>query len=132
MDKLKTIAVNVALAFVLAIVLIWGNVLYRQHAQFDKGEKGYAAGNFPAAVAGYESAIHMYTPGGSLTEKSARKLWEIAQMLERDGDYPRALIAYRSLRSSFYSIVWIYSPGQEWIDKCDARIAALVQKQQGR
>lgn len=130
MDRLKTIAVNVAIAAVIAILLIWGNTLYRQHVQFDKGEKGVAAGDFPAAVAGYESAIHMYTPGSSLTEKSARKLWDIGQSLEAMGDYPRALIAYRSLRSSFYSIAWLYSPGEEWIKRCDARIAILVQTQQ--
>lgn len=132
MEKIKTIAVNVALAAVIGIILIWGNTLYRQHVQFDKGEKGYAAGDFPAAVAGYESAIHMYTPGASLTEKSARKLWDMGQMLEARGDIPRALIAYRSLRSSFYAVGWLYSPGREWIAKCDARIQALVAAQQGR
>jgi tetratricopeptide (TPR) repeat protein len=130
-DTLKTIAVNVTIAAIAAIILIWGNALYRQHVQFDKGEKGLAAGNFPAAVAGYESAIHMYTPGASLTEKSAQKLWQIGQMLEARGDVQRALIAYRALRSSFYSIEWLYSPGKEWIAKCDARIAILV-RQQGR
>jgi len=134
MEKLKTIAANVAVAALIGILLIWGNTLYRQHVQFDKGEKGFAAGDFPAAVAGYESAIHMYTPGGSLTEESARKLWTIGQMLEGRGDLTRALIAYRSLRSSFYAIAWLYAPGQEWIDRCDARIAVLVQvqAQQGR
>jgi tetratricopeptide (TPR) repeat protein len=132
MEKLKSIAVNVAVAAVIGIILIWGNTLYRQHVQFDKGERGMAAGDFPAAVAGYESAIHMYTPGASLTEKSAEKLWQIGQMLEARGDIPRALIAYRSLRSSIYAITWIYTPGKEWIGRCDARIAALVQLQQGR
>jgi tetratricopeptide (TPR) repeat protein len=128
MENLKTIAVNVAIAAVVAILLIWGNTLYRQHVQFDKGEQGMAAGNFTTAVAGYESAIHMYAPGGSLTEKSAEKLWQLGQMLEAQGDTQRALIAYRALRSSFYSIAWIYSPGKGWIDKCDARIAVLVRQ----
>jgi hypothetical protein len=53
-------------------------------------------------------------------------------MLEGQGDVTRALIAYRTLRSSFYAIAWIYSPGTEWIAKCDAKIAALVPRQQGR
>jgi tetratricopeptide (TPR) repeat protein len=100
--------------------------------QFNKGEAAEKGRNFPAAIAGYESAIHMYTPGSSLIEKSAQRLWNIGQVLEQQGDFPRALIAYRSLRSSFYSIAWIYTPGQEWIERCDARIAALVQIRQGR
>lgn len=129
MEKLKTIAVNVAIAGIFAIVLIWGNTLYRQHVQFNKGEKAVAAGDFPSAVAGYDSAIHMYTPLSPVTGKSAQKLWEIAQSLEASGDTARALVAYRALRSSFYSIRWVYQPGQDWIDKCDARIAAIVAAQ---
>lgn len=132
MERVKSIAVNVAVAAVLSIILLWGNTLYRQHVQFEKGEQGFRKGNFPAAVAGYEAAIHMYTPGSSLVGKSAEKLWNLAQLLEQQGDFPRALIAYRALRSSFYAIAWIYTPGQSWIDRCDARIAALVQLQQGR
>lgn len=130
MEKVKTIAVNVAAAALISLVLIWGNTLYRQHAQFEQGEKGWAAGNFPAAVAGYESAIHMYTPGSSVVEKSAQKLWAIGQACEQRRDFPCALIAYRALRSSYYAIAWIYAPGKEWIERCDARIAALVKVSQ--
>lgn len=132
MEKVKTIAANAAAIALISLVLIWGNTLYRQHVQFGKGEKGFAAADFPAAVAGYEAAIHMYTPGSSKVEKSAEKLWEIGQMTERSGDFPRALIAYRALRSSFYAIAWIYTPGGDWIARCDARIASILQMQQGR
>lgn len=131
-EKLKTIAANVAAAALISLVLIWGNTLYRQHTQYDKGEKGLAAGDFLAAVAGYESAIHMYTPGSPTVDKSAQRLWDIGQQAEQRGDYPRALIAYRSLRSSFYAVAWLLSPGEGWIERCDARIAALVKLQQGR
>ena len=132
MEKVKTIAVNVAAAALISLILIWGNTLYRQHVQFDKGEKALAAGDFTAAVAGFESAIHMYTPGSSLVEKSAQKLWEIAESTERKGDLTRALIAYRALRSSFYAVSGLFLPGTDWIERCDAKIAALVPLQQGR
>lgn len=132
MEKAKTIAVNAAAIAVICVVLIWGNTLYRQHVQFDKGQKGWVAGDFIAAVSGYEAAIHMYTPGSSLVDKSAQSLWEIGKMAEKNGDLPRALIAYRALRSSFYAVAGIYSPGREWIARCDARIAELVRMQQGR
>jgi len=129
MEKLKTIAVNIAAIALISVALIWGNTLYRQQVQFDKGEKGYASGDFPAAVAGYESAIHMYTPGSPTVDRSAQRLWEIGQMTEQRGDIPRALIAYRALRSSFYAVAWIFSPGEEWIRRCDKRIVALVRAQ---
>lgn len=131
MEKVKTIAVNVAVVAFISVALFWGNALYRQYVQFDKGEKGTASGDFPAAVAGYEAAIHMYTPGSSVVPRAAQKLWEIGQMAEANHDTARALIAYRALRSSFYAVAGICSPGQDWIQRCDARIAALV-AQQGR
>jgi hypothetical protein len=131
MEKIKTIAVNAAFIALVSIVLIWGSTLYRQHVQFAKGEQGWAAGDFLAAVSGYESALHMYTPFSPLVDRAAQRLWELGEMAAQRGDQQRALIAYRSLRSSFYSVAGIYSPGEEWIQKCDARIAQIV-SQQGR
>lgn len=132
MEKAKTIAANAAVIAVITLILIWGNTLYRQHTQFDKGERAFQAGELVGAVAGYEAAIHMYTPGSSIVETSAQKLWGIAQAHEARGDVQRALIAYRALRSSFYSVKWLSQPGEEWIRRCDERIAVLVPMQQGR
>jgi hypothetical protein len=132
MEKVKTIVVNAAFIALISIVLLWGNTLYRQYAQFEKGERGVAAGDFLAAVSGYESAIHMYTPLSPLVERSAVRLWELGELALQRGDQQRALIAYRSLRSSFYAVAGINTPGQEWIRKCDGRIAQLLQPQQAR
>ena len=129
MEKAKTIAVNIAAIAVIAIILIWGTTWYRQWSQFNKGEKALAAGDYIAAIADYESAIHMYTPGSSLVERSAERLWGIGEGFERSGDQDRALIAFRSLRSSFYAARGFYTPGKEWIARCDAKIGALVQLQ---
>jgi hypothetical protein len=132
MEKVKTIAVNAAFIALISVVLIWGTTLYRQHVQFEKGEQGLAAGDFVAAVAGYESALHMYTPFSSLVERSAQRLWDLGELAAKGGDQQRALIAYRSLRSSFYAVAGINTPGQEWIQKCDTRIAQILKLQQGR
>ena len=126
METVKTIAVNVAVAAVLSVIMIWGHTFYRQQVQFDKGEQGRATGNFIAAVAGYESALHMYTPLSPTIERSAQKLWELAESAERGGDFTRALVAYRSLRSSFYAAAGLFNPGTSWITRCDAKIAQLV------
>jgi tetratricopeptide (TPR) repeat protein len=128
MDKVKTIVINIAVIAAISLALIWGNTLYRQHSQFAKGEAALAAGDFTAAVAGYESAIHMYTPFSSLVERAAERLWVIGEGLAQRGDRERALIAYRSLRSSFYAVRGLTAPGKEWIARCDERIAQLVKQ----
>jgi hypothetical protein len=129
MEKAKTIAVNIAVIAAVSIILIWGNTWYRQWSQFNRGEKALAAGDYISAVAGYESAIHMYTPWSPLVERSAERLWSIAEGFERKGDLVRALIAYRSLRSSFYATRGLYTPGTEWIARCDGKIDSLVKLQ---
>ena len=129
MEKVKTIAVNMIVIAFLSILLIWGNTWYRQWRQFDYGEAALAKNDLIAAIAGYESAIHMYTPFSPLVERSAARLWEIAQRCETGGDHERALVACRSLRSSFYSARSLYQPGRVWIARCDAKIAELVKKE---
>jgi hypothetical protein len=132
MEKAKTIAVNMAVIALLSVLLIWGNTWYRQWRQFNRGEQALAGNNVIAAIAGYESAIHMYTPLSPLVERSAERLWEIARRCEAKGDTKRALIACRSLRSSFYAAAGLYQPGKEWITRCDAKIAELVKQRDNR
>jgi hypothetical protein len=132
MEKAKTIAVNMAVIALLSVLLIWGNTWYRQWRQFNRGEHALAGNDVIAAIAGYESAIHMYTPLSPLVERSAERLWEIARRCEAKGDTKGALIACRSLRSSFYAVRGLYQPGQEWIVRCDAKIAELVKQRAKR
>jgi len=129
MEKVTTIAVNIIVVALVCLVLIWASTYYRQRVQFQKGEAALKSGDYIAAIAGYESAIHMYTPGSSLVELSAQKLWAIGSDFERGGNLLRALIAYRSLRSSFYAARGLYTPGQQWIDRCDRKIAELLDAQ---
>lgn len=125
---LKRIAIHGLIIAVAGIALLWGNTLARQRLQFSRGEEALSRGDFVAAVAGYEAAIHMYTPWSSPVKKSAGRLWALGEEMERKGDEARALIAYRSLRSSFYAVRGLTSPGAEWIALCDKKIAKLVAK----
>ncbi len=126
MQKTNGITVNIAVIAVICVLLIWGETYRRQRTQFYRGEEAQAKGDYIAAIAGYDSAIHMYTPGSSLIGRSAERIWDLGEDSERAGDTKRALIAYRSLRSSFYSIRGFFTPGKEWISRCDAKIAKLV------
>src|SRR5512146_648377 len=126
MDKAKTVAVNLLVTALIALLLVWGNTWYRQWQQFKWGEKALAANRVIPAIAGYESAIHMYTPFSPLVERSAARLWEIAVRCEKGGDLDQALIACRALRSSFYADRGLFQPGKRWIARCDAKIAELL------
>jgi hypothetical protein len=128
MEKAKSIAVNVLVIATLSILLVWGNTWYRQWRQFSRGEEAMAGKDVIAAIAGYSSAIHMYTPLSPFVEKAAERLWEITTRCAENGDTERALIACRSLRSSFYAVRGLHQPGKEWIARCDAKIAELVKK----
>jgi len=125
---LKKIILNALIILLIGIALLWGNTLARQREQFSRGEQALSRADFVAAVAGYEAAIHMYTPWSSLVERSAVRLWSLGEEMERKGDGKRALIAYRSLRSSFYAVRGLTTPGTEWIARCDKKIAKLVAK----
>ncbi len=125
-ERAKIITLNALVAAVLALALFAGSTQYRQWAQFKRGEQALAARDYIQAVAGFESAIHMYTPFSPLVESSATKLWSIGETLEQRGDTEKALIAYRALRSSFYSTHGLFKPGMEWITRCDRKITALA------
>jgi hypothetical protein len=131
-DRIKTILVNAAVIVLICLLLFFAGTWWRMQAQFALGEAALQRGDFAGAVAGYESAIHMYIPFNGTIEIAAQKLWSIAENNERLGDVNRALIAYRSLRSSFYADRWLVTPGMEWIARCDKKIAALIPLQKER
>jgi hypothetical protein len=131
-ERITSIVVNAAVIALICLLLFFAGTWWRLQDQYALGEEAFRRGDFTGAVAGYESAIHMYIPFNSTIEKSAQQLWKIAEASERQGDVNRALIAYRALRSSFYADRWLVTPGMEWIARCDAKIAALVPLQKER
>ena len=130
--QLKNIIANSILICLISLLLFFAGTWWRMSSQFSLGEEAFRKGDFTGAVAGYESALHMYIPFHPTIERAAEKLWLIGEMNERLGDVNRALIAYRSLRSSFYAGHWLVTPGTAWIEKCDKKIAALIRFQQER
>jgi len=131
-ERIAAIVVNAAVIALLCLLLFFAGTWWRLQDQFSLGEEAFRRGDFTGAVAGYESAIHMYIPFNSTIEKSAQQLWKIGENNERLGNVNRALIAYRALRSSFYADRWLVTPGMEWINRCDTKIAALVPLQKER
>ena len=131
-NQLKNIIANSIVICLISLLLFFAGTWWRMSSQFSLGEEAFRKGDFTGAVAGYESALHMYIPFHPTIERAAEKLWLIGETNERLGDVNRALIAYRSLRSSFYAGRWLVTPGTTWIEKCDKKIAALIRFQQER
>ena len=126
LDKTKNITVNALFIAVISILLFAAATQFRQWTQYNRGEAALAARDQINAIAGFESAIHMYTPFSPLVERSAKRLWIIGRDLELRGDTEKALIAYRGLRSAFYSTHGLTKPGMGWIAKCDEKIKLLA------
>jgi tetratricopeptide (TPR) repeat protein len=128
----KSILVNGIVITLASLLIFFASTFWRMNSQFDQGEAALRRGDFAASVAGFESALHMYIPFHPTIEKAAERLWQIGETNEKLGDVNRALIAYRSLRSSFYADHWLITPGQSWIARCDKKIAALIPLQRER
>lgn len=124
--QLKNSIANGLIIMLISLLMLAASTWWRMNSQYNRGESALRAGDFAGAVAGYESALHMYIPYHPTIEKAAEKLWQIGETNERLGDIKRALIAYRSLRSSFYADRWLMTPGTNWIEKCDKKIASLL------
>lgn len=125
-ERITIILVNGLVMALICLLLFVAGTWWRMQTQFNLGEEAFRRGDFSGAVAGYESALHMYLPGHPAMDQAARQLWSMGEFNERQGDLSRALIAYRALRSSYYAVKWLKQPGREWIARCDRKIAAMA------
>lgn len=128
---MQRMILTILLGGLLSACLLWANVRERQQTQFREGVAGELNGSFMVALTGYESAIRMYLPFSSTIHHAALRIWSLGELAEQRGDLEQALIAYRSLRSAFYATRWLRQPGQTWINRCDAKIAALIPLRKG-
>ena len=123
---------NGVLILLLLTAMVWVKTYAEGRHYYQEGEKEYAQGNLKDAITDYETSIHMYTPLAGYVPKSAQRLWEIGQGFEGAGQFDWALIALRSLRSSFYAVRSFYTPYQDWIDRSEAEIEkCLAAEKQG-
>ncbi len=95
----------------------------------------YDEWNYAEALAGtepdraldhYERVIHWHVPFLSLSDDAAEKMWAYALNYEKQGNIEKALDTYRVLRSAFYAARSLYTPGKDWILRCNEKIAGLM------
>ncbi|MEJ2683898.1 MAG: hypothetical protein P8Z71_05830 [Candidatus Sulfobium sp.] len=113
------------IAFIIFIVLVWGKVLYMQRSHFVKAEQYFNASEWKLAIREYDSVMHAYSPWSPYIGKSAERLWTIGKMFEKENKPMWAVDAFSAIRSSFYASRSLYTPGKEWIKKCDDEIADM-------
>ena len=114
------------MAVLAAALFLAGREAIRQASSFRQGEAAFARGDWKIAIRQYDTAMHFYFPFSPYMEKSAKRLWQIGRMFEARQKPGWALVAYSSIRSSFYGVRSFYTPGKKrWIGRCDNKIAAV-------
>jgi hypothetical protein len=97
-----------------------------------QGEAHFTANQYIKAITFFDRSIHWYTPFNPYVRKSAERLWEISKDAQKRGDIRLALIATRTIRRGFIAERSFYTPGRDWIEKCDLRIYDLLKIEQHR
>ncbi len=122
---LKNYLIRGSAAFAVFLVLVCVKVVYLQHEHFSRAEQYYRASDWKSAIREYDETMHAYTPWSPYITRSAERLWQMGEMFENQGKLEWANKSYATIRSSFYASRSLYTPGREWIRKCDDRIADL-------
>lgn len=120
--------VLIGITAMIALAMVWVNTYQRCRREFKQGEAYFEQDDYINAITAYETAIHAYTPFNSMIPQAASRLWEMALDREQAGDDDMALIALRSLRSSFYAVRSLYTPYPEWIQRSEERIAEIMKR----
>lgn len=120
----KKIALIACFSVVLFLVIA-AKVYFSSRGEFRLAEGALSNGEYREAITHYERAILWYLPIGGFVDASAQGLWDIGVMFEEE-DKKLSLETYRTLRSSFYATRSFYTPGEQWIDRTNKKIALLM------
>jgi len=124
MTVLRKILIVVGI-FILFFLLVFAKVCINARKEYQEGDKFFRAKDYKQAIIHFNQAIHWYSPGSKAVANSIQALWKIGTHAETQGDINLALDAFQSIASSLYSARSFYTPHQEWIAKCEDRIANI-------
>lgn len=111
----------------LVLAIIWINTAVRQARHFHRAESYARANRVLDAIAEYESTIRMYTPGSGKVKAAIDYLWRQGNDFEVNGQIDEALIAFRSLKASLYSIRSFYSPYLDVRSIAEIKVDSLLE-----
>lgn len=110
----------------IGLIMVWGRAFYGSMEAYHQGEVYLKGDQYIRAITFFDRSIHWYTPFSPYVHRSAERLWEICIKAEEQGDIRLALIATRTIRRGFYAARSFYTPGKNWINKCDLKINELM------
>ena len=116
----------------IALAMVWVRAFYGSLRAYQQGTKHLKAHREIRAITFFDRSIRWYAPFNPYVYRSAQRLWEIGERAYEDGDIRLSLIAIRTIRRAFYSARSVYTPGKDWIRKCDIRIGELIEINQSR
>lgn len=125
---MRGVIIKTLFALSAFFLLMAGRTAYLERRHFDEAERYFKESNIKLALREYETAMHFHAPFSPYRERAARRLFEMGEALEAEGKPDWALMAYSGLRSSFYAARGLYTPGRDWIRKCDEKTASLSVK----
>ena len=114
------------IVFFVFLLMVFFKVYLSARSEYHKGEEAFNNRDYEQAIIHFDRALHWYSPESKYIEYSMEALWEIGARAEKEENLDLSLQAYRSLRSGLYSARSFYTPHQDWIDKCDQRIADIT------
>ncbi len=117
---------------IILLAMVWVRTFYGSMKTYQKGEIHFKANQYINAITFYDRSIHWYTPFNPYVHKSARHLWEISMDAQARGDIRLALIAVKTIKRGFVAARSFYTPGRDWIEKCDIRMSELLKFEQGK
>ena len=119
------VIVKAASAAVLLLLILWVRVFYGSMQDYKTGETLLRENQTIRAITYFDRSLHWYAPLNPYVERSAKRLWEIGEKAEKEGDNRMARIAFESIRNAGYGTSHVFTPGQKWIDKAESRIKKL-------
>ncbi len=123
---------HLVLIFILLAIIfisIWTRAFIASMKNFIEGEAFFRNKQYVKAITFFDRSIHWYAPFNPYIDRSAEYLWEISEQAEQNNDERLCLFATETIRNGFYSSRSFYSPGVNWIKRCDDKIQDIIKNQ---
>lgn len=108
-------------------ITVLSKIYYSSRNEYKLAEQAFKNGDYRVALRHFDRSLRWYLPKNKYPLLSAERLFEIGNIAEQEEDEELAISAYRVLRSSSHGTKHISSPFSCWIDKCNMKIAALME-----
>lgn len=110
------------------LLMMWARAFYGSAEAYRQGEESLRQGRVMQAITYFDRAIHWYAPFNPYIERSAQMLWNLSETAEKSGDYTLAYAALTSLKSGYAAAAGFFTPGREWLKRCEDRMDILSRR----